>query len=159
MPALKLPSNGQCLVQSLAIIEYLNELYPHPALYPQDPLEKAHVLELVYTIACDTHPIQNLRILKTYPEADRPSHAKRIISGGFETFEALLNRTCRHGRYCWGDSVTMADLVLVPQVYNAHRWGVDMSQFPLISGICENLSHLPAFKAAHADSQPDAQKA
>jgi maleylacetoacetate isomerase len=117
---------------------------------------EAHVLELVYTIACDTHPLQNLRVLHTYPEGDRPEHAKRIISSGLATFELLLGE--QSGKCSVGDEVTWADIVLVPQVYNAQRWGVQIEQFPKISKIYGHLVTLPAFMAAHADNQPDAPK-
>lgn len=156
MPAVQLPNGGPCLVQSLAIIEYYDQLQPEPALHPRDPLERALAAQLVYTIACDTHPVQNLRILKTYPEADRPAHARRVITSGLAAFEALLRREGRAGRYCCGETVTLADVVLVPQVYNARRWEVDMTAFPLITRICDNLAQLPAFQAAHPDVQPDA---
>jgi maleylacetoacetate isomerase len=120
-------------------------------LSPVDPLERANMLELVYTIACDIHPLQNLRVLQSYPETDRPTRANQVITEGLATFEALL----RGGKYCVGDTVTLADVVLVPQVYNAIRWGVEMKNFPKINKIVDHLRTLPPFLAAHPDSQPD----
>ena len=143
---------GTVLTQSLAIIDYIEAMHPAPLLLPSDPLKRAHVLELVNTVACDTHPLQNLRVLQSYPEAERPERAKQVITEGLQVFETLLRQS---GRYCVGDKVTLADVVLVPQVYNAVRWGVDMTAFPKIGAIMERLRMMPAFVAAHPDSQPD----
>lgn len=124
---------------------------------PSDPTERAHVLSLVYTIACDTHPLQNLRILQTFPEDQRATFAQQIIGNGLAVFESLLKDAS--SKYCYGDQITLADVVLVPQVYNAHRWGVDMSKFPRIVSIVGKLSELTALQSAHPDNQPDAPKA
>lgn len=148
------------LTQSLAIIDYLDRTGPNDSckLLPEDPIPRAHTLELVYTIACDTHPLQNLRIINMQPEEQRAEYARGIITTGLATFEALLNKQSGGRGYCVGDQVTLADVVLVPQVYNAKRWNVDMSQFPRINAICEHLEGLPAFILAHPDQQPDAPK-
>lgn len=170
VPALQvLREDGTCLTltQSLAIIDYLESRgvdwgaragLQQYQLLPTDSALRAHVLELVYTIACDTHPLQNLRVLHTYEEEVRPTRAKTVISEGLRTFERLLATGHCSNRYCVGDQVTLADIVLVPQVYNAIRWQVAMEEFPRINAIYEHLSTLPAFKAAHPDSQPDAPK-
>lgn len=170
VPALQvIRENGACLTltQSLAIIDYLEcvgtgwgaQTGPQQhQLLPTDPALRAHVLGLVYTIACDTHPLQNLRVLHTYEEEIRPARAKTVISEGLRTFERLLAAGPCSNRYCVGDQVTLADVVLVPQVYNAIRWQVAMDEFPRIAAICEHLSTLPAFKSAHPDIQPDAPR-
>lgn len=153
VPAMKI-GPSRVLTQSLAIIDYLETKYPNntPSLLPNDPLLRAHVLELVYTIACDTHPLQNLRVLNTYAEDARGARAKNVINAGLQAFECLLTHS---ELYCVGDVVTLADVVMVPQFYNAVRWDVDVDQFPKTKAIYERLGQLDAFRAAHPDQQPD----
>lgn len=145
------------LTQSLVIINYLETIYPsRGSLLPKDPIQCARTLELVYTIACDTHPMQNLRILTMQPEEKRADYAQAIIASGLSTFEALLEPESLGRGYCVGEQVSLADLVLVPQVYNARRWKLDLTPYPRIRAICEHLEQLPAFIVAHPDQQADA---
>jgi maleylacetoacetate isomerase len=144
--------DGQMLTQSLAIIEYLGEAGHHNFL-PDNPLARARCRALSYVIAMEIHPVCNLSVAKhavansggTMEMADWMQH---FIPKGLRAFEAMLNGS---GPYCMGDTVTMADLCLVPQVYNAQRWGADMSDMPKITAIMENLEKLPAVQAAHPD--------
>lgn len=111
------------LTQSISIIEFLDTYESSPRLIPLNPFTRAHVMEIVYCIGCDTHPVQNLRVLQSYPEADRPARAKQVISDGLRAVEAYIRKAKKEGpyHYCIGDDVTLADLMLVPQVYNAVR--------------------------------------
>lgn len=111
------------LTQSISIIEFLDTYESSPRLIPLNPFLRAHVMEIVYCIGCDTHPVQNLRVLQSYPEADRPARAKQVISDGLRAVEAYIRKAKKEGpyQYCIGDDVTLADLMLVPQVYNAVR--------------------------------------
>ena len=144
--------DGKIMTQSLAIIEYLDDAGHHVFL-PKDPLARAKCRALSYVIAMETHPVCNLSVAKhavtnsggTMEMADWMQH---FIPKGLNAFEAMLEG---NGPYCMGDRITMADLCLVPQVYNAHRWGVDLSGLPKINAIMENLEKLPAVQAAHPD--------
>lgn len=148
------------LNQSLAIIQYLEDLYPHAPLYPKEPAQKAAVMAFALDIACDIHPLNNLRVLQylTGPLALSETHKmqwiKHWLAVGFIAQEKRLKRTA--GRYCFGDTVTMADLCLVPQVYNALRFQLDMSDYPLISAIYQRCNELDAFQNAAPEQQPDA---
>lgn len=144
---------GEFLTQSLPIIEYLDEKYPEPCLLPKDPIKRAKVRAIAEVVASGIQPLQNLGILSMVDEAKRPEWGKLFITKGFQALEAMLEKTA--GTFCVGDSVTIADLCLVPQVYNALRFKVDMAQFPILSRINERLEKLPAFKAAHPSRQPD----
>ena len=150
--------DGQTLTQSLAIIEYLADAGHHDFL-PQGPLPRAKCRALSYVIAMEIHPVCNLSVAKhavaqsggTMEMADWMQH---FIPKGLRAFETMLEV---NGLYCMGDTVTMADLCLVPQVYNARRWGADMSGLTKIATIMENLEKLPAVQAAHPDQvQPKA---
>ncbi|XP_076326388.1 maleylacetoacetate isomerase-like isoform X2 [Tachypleus tridentatus] len=151
VPALVI--NGHTLTQSLAIINYLDEEYPQNKLLPVDPLMKAQVNIVADTIACDIQPIQNLVVLQYVGDEKKAEWGKYWITKGFTGLEKLLLTTA--GKYCVGDSVTLADLCLVPQVYNANRFKVDMTQFPLISRINHALCQLEAFQISHPANQPD----
>lgn len=129
IPALRVSHNGEVMdtfTQSLAIIEFLDTYRPsEPKIIPSDPFLRAHVMEITLAICCDIHPVQNLRVLQSYPEADRPARAKQVIADGLRAVEAFI-RKGRKGSsdlalYCVGDSVTLADVVLIPQIYNAVR--------------------------------------
>jgi maleylacetoacetate isomerase len=158
VPALAVP-NGTVLLQSLAIIEYLNETHPEPPLLPADPLERARVRAFAQIIACDIHPLNNigpLRYLKRtlrheQPEIDAWYH--HWILEGFETLEALI----ASGPYACGAQVTLADLCLVPQVYNARRLKVPLERFPKIVAVDAACLKLPAFDKARPENQPDAE--
>jgi maleylacetoacetate isomerase len=143
--------------QSLAIIEYLEERYPEPALLPKDSVKRAKARAAAAVIAADIHPINNLRVLgylKRECGQDQTSLDRWIahwIGEGFAVLEANAGAP-----YLFYDSVTIADLCLVPQFYNARRFGVDLSAFPKLIAVERNLLALPAFTAAHPDRQPDA---
>lgn len=149
------------LTQSLAIIEYLDETHPAPPLLPESPQDRAWVRAVALAIACDIHPLNNLRILKhlsaqfAVDEARRDDWYRHWVREGFAPLEAQL--AARPGRYCAGDSPTLADVCLVPQVFNAHRLAVDMAPYPRISAIHEACMALPAFAAARPEAQPDAE--
>ncbi|MCV2883146.1 maleylacetoacetate isomerase [Aestuariibacter sp. AA17] len=149
------------LNQSLSIIEYLDEKYPdvHPLL-PPHKVEKARVRALAYDTACDIQPIANLRVLNYLSEhynvdgEGKKAWCQTWITKGFRGIEKRLQNTA--GDYCFGFNVTLADIALVPQVYNAERFGVDMSAFPLIRRINDNCNELDAFKSALPEAQIDA---
>eukprot|EP01094_Clydonella_sp_ATCC50884_P019603 TRINITY_DN3877_c0_g1_i1.p1 TRINITY_DN3877_c0_g1~~TRINITY_DN3877_c0_g1_i1.p1 ORF type:complete len:230 (-),score=81.88 TRINITY_DN3877_c0_g1_i1:640-1284(-) len=150
--------DGLVLTQSLAIIEYLEERFPDaPRLLPADAAGRARVRGLAEIVACDTQPVQNLRVL-VYLGAERKMEwGKHWITEGFVALERALASSPHTGTYCHGESVTLADLCLVPQVYNANRFSVEMSAFPTIARIHAALVELEPFKAAHPSVQPDAQ--
>lgn len=146
--------DGHTLCQSISILEYLDETRPNPPLLPpNDPAKKALVRKIVQTIASDIQPVQNLRILKYVGDDKKAEWGHYWIDRGFEGLEEILRKTA--GKYCVGDEITMADICLVPQVYNANRFKVDMKKFPLISEINENLQELEPFKVSHPFRQPD----
>ncbi|KAJ7358921.1 Glutathione S-transferase zeta-1 [Desmophyllum pertusum] len=152
VPALVI--DGHTLADSLSIIEYLDETRPDPPLFPRnDPHKKAQVRQVSHSIAGGIQPIQNLSVLKYLGDERKFEWGHHWINKGFQNLEKILQNTS--GKYCVGDAVSMADLCLVPQVYNANRFKVDMSQFPIISRIHEDLNKLEAFKAAHPSKQPD----
>lgn len=149
--------NDETLTQSLAIIEYLSDAGYHHFL-PRAPLDKAHVRALSYAIAMEIHPVCNLSVAKYASENGQDitmaSWMQHFIPKGLAGFEAMLKSD---GPYCFGDQATMADLCLIPQLYNADRWGVDLTPFPKIRAIFENLNTLDAVIAAHPDNhQPQA---
>jgi len=145
--------DGHYLCQSVAIIEYLEETRPTVPLFSKHPYQRALIRQVVETIAGDMQPIGNQRVLKYVGEEKKAEWAKHWITVGFTGLEQLLKRIA--GKYCVGDELTAADCLLVPQVYNGYRWNVDMTAFPTILRVNEALLALPAFKAAHADAQPD----
>ena len=156
-----LVDNDLTLNQSLAIIEYLDEVYPTPALLPPEAAARGQVRALALDIACDIHPLANLRILQylTGPlalsEQQKSTWILHWLQTGFNALEQRLAQSA--GQYCVGDSVTLADICLVPQVYNALRFGVDMQQYPRISAIHHQCLQLAAFALAAPEQQPDAQ--
>lgn len=148
------------LNQSLAIIQYLEDQYPQEPLYPADPALKARVMAFALDIACDIHPLNNLRVLQylTGPlalsEPQKMQWIRHWLAVGFTALEKKLQLTA--GRYCFGDVVTVADLCLVPQVYNALRFQLDMADYPLISAIYLRCNTLDAFRKAAPEQQADA---
>ncbi|MGH6835931.1 MAG: maleylacetoacetate isomerase [Methylocella sp.] len=154
-------ADGFTLAQSLAIIDYLDEIYPDPPLLPNDPRQKAACREIAYTIACDIHPIGNLRVLEQLT-ADygagagaRAAWNRHWIGIGFCAIEARLAALA--GRHAVGDQITLADICLVPQVYNARRAGLDLAPFPRIAAADAAAREQPAFAQAAPEAQPDAQ--
>ena len=158
VPALKLDS-GDVLTQSLAIIEYLDELHPQPPLLPRGTLERAKVRALAQLVACDIHPLNNtspLRYLKNELGQDQTkidAWYHHWILEGFEALEAMI----AGGRYAFGDALTLADVCLVPQVTNARRLKVPLERFPKIVAIDAACARLPAFEQARPENQPDAE--
>ena len=142
----------QLLTQSLAICEYLEETYPQPALLPNDAIGRARVRALALSIACDIHPLNNLRVLRRLEaqfaadQAGKDAWYQHWIQSGFEAFEQQIQST--HGHYCFGDTVTLADLALVPQVYNARRFNCDLSAYPTMRAIEQRCLTLDAFARA-----------
>lgn len=161
VPALQ--DNGATVTQSLAILEYLDEMHPMVALMPRDALGRARVRALALTIACDIHPLNNLRVLRyLVKDAGLDEDAKTAwvvhwIKEGFAALEALLAGSGDTGRFCHGDTPTIADCCLVPQVFNAARFHIDMAPYPSIAAIDAACRELPAFMAAHPSQQPDAE--
>jgi maleylacetoacetate isomerase len=159
VPALEL--DGQTLIQSLAIIEYLDETYPEPPLLPRDAAGRARVRALAEIVACDIHPLNNLRVLRYllrplgHGEAELATWYNHWIDAGFRALEGLLAGDSRTGRFCHGDAPTLADLALVPQVVNAERYRLDMAPYPTIARIYTTCMNLDAFAAAHPQRQPD----
>jgi maleylacetoacetate isomerase len=158
VPALELDS-GDVLIQSLAIIEYIDELHPQPPLLPRDSLERAKVRALAQVIACDIHPLNNvgpLRYLKSTMGQDQAridAWYHHWILDGFDAVEAML----RPGPYACGAEVTLADICLVPQVYNARRLKVPLDRFPKIVAVDAACAKLAAFDKARPENQPDAE--
>jgi maleylacetoacetate isomerase/maleylpyruvate isomerase len=149
------------LNQSLAIIDYLEDCYPNNALYPNEPRAKAKVQALSLDIACEIHPLNNLRVqqylgnsLEVSAQA-KQGWLEHWMSIGFTAIETQLKSSA--GQYCFADTVTVADICLVAQVYNAHRFNVNMSAFPLINRVVKNCNRLPAFIKALPENQGDAQ--
>lgn len=162
VPALQL-DDGEVLTQSLAIIEYLEEAHPTPALLPADVRDRAWLRSLALMIACDIHPINNLRVLRyltgdmNVSEADKERWYKHWCEQGLAAVEQVLAHDSRVGRYCHGDAPSLADCFLVPQVANALRMHCDLSAMPTVMRINETCLQLPAFIAASPAQQPDAE--
>ncbi|XP_025047957.1 maleylacetoacetate isomerase isoform X4 [Alligator sinensis] len=138
--------------QQLAIIEYLEETRPNPRLLPQDQKKRAQVRMISDHIVSGIQPLQNLAVLQRVGEK-KLEWAQHYITNGFQALERILKNTA--GRYCVGDEVSMADLCLVPQVYNAERYKVDLALYPTITRINKTLLELEAFQVSHPTKQPD----
>lgn len=157
-----LDDDGIVLWQSLAIIEYLDARYPTPRLIPAEPVARARVQALAQLIACEIHPLNNLRVLQylrrelKLDEAAVSKWYAHWIAEAFGPLETLVS-TFSGGRYCYGDSLSVADVCLVPQIYNARRFSCDLTRYPTLVRIADALSAEPAFAAAAPDRQPDAQ--
>lgn len=158
VPALQ-TDDADVLTQSVAIMEYLDEQYPDPPLLPHDAVARARVRSISHTITSDIHPLNNLRVLRyledklSLDKATRDAWYRHWIELGFEALERWLTRDPATGRFCHGDSVTMADLCLVPQVFNARRFSVDLLPYPRIVAIDANCRESPAFQNAAPDKQ------
>ncbi len=148
--------------QSPAILEYLEERYPDPALLPREVSLRARVREMMNIPCCDIHPIDNLRVLKylqgEFGVSDAQKNAWYVhwIELGFAAIEKLLERAGFSGPYCFGDQVTFADICLVPQAYNARRFGVELDPWPRLAAVVAACNALPAFEKAAPENQPDA---
>lgn len=151
------------LAQSMAIIEYLDETHPEPALLPGSALDRAYIRALAQGIACEIHPVNNLRVLKylkhTLGVSDEAKEAwyRHWIELGFTSLEATLAREGKAGRFCFGDTPTLADICLVPQVFNAQRFQVELEPYPTISRVFDACMEMPAFQQAAPKAQPDAE--
>ena len=165
LPTLTL--NGQVLTQSMAIMEFLEEQFPNPALLPDDKVDRARVRALCQVIVADTAPLANLRVLnylsssKGFDESEKKAWASHWIGLGLDAVEAFLIR--QHGsasgvRYCFGDQPSFADCCLLPQAYNAERFGCSLDRWPTVRAICINLGHNEDIQLAKPENQPDAPK-
>ena len=158
-----LEDNGRILTQSLAIIEYLEEIHPNPPLLPKDPADKALVRSMALVIACEVHPIQNLRVLNyvkaTYNQTDEQVNkwAQHWIDLGLTALQDMVVGQPKQGKFCFGDSPTLADICLIPQLGNARRYGCDLSKYPTILAIEKNCNAISAFANAAPEKQPDAE--
>ena len=157
LPALAL-SSGETLIQSLAIIEYLDEVYPDPPLLPAEAVERARVRAVAQIVACDIHPLNNsgtMAYLRKIGHADDMINEWYAywVTAGFEAIEAMI----RPGPYAFGSHVTIADICLIPQIYNARRFKVPLDRFPKIVGVEAACNKLPAFEKSKPENQPDAE--
>ena len=158
-----LVDKGHVLTQSLAIIEYLDETHPQPPLLPKDAPGRARARALAQIVACDIHPVNNQRILKYLEKEFRADEAARSkwyrhwIVEGFNALDKLLGSSPATGKFCHGDQPTLADICLVPQVFNARRFKIDLASFPAIERINATCLALAAFADAAPDRQPDAE--
>ena len=151
--------DGRTLTQSLAILEWLDETAPEPRLLPADPFDRAMVRAMAEIVACDIHPVNNLRILRTLTglgvdEPSRDAWIQRWITDGFAALEQLV---VKHGKgFAFGDAPGLADCCLIPQVYNAERFKTDLTAFPAIRAVAARCAEHSAFAEAHPNTQPDA---
>lgn len=158
VPVLEL-DDGTVLTQSLAILDYLDRVYPDPALLPSTPIERAKVMAAAHVIALDIHPVNNLRVVQHlgkmgHSKADGVEWMVHWMNEGLTAFQAMLPGDTR---FAFGDTPTLADICLVSQLYNGHRWGVDMAPFARLIEIEETCLALPAFADARPEAQPDAE--
>lgn len=157
-PALDI--GGHVLTQSLAILEWLEETRPEPAILPTEPLDRATVRAMAGIIACDIHPLNNTRVgrelhKRGVDQAGILAWTQRWIADGFDTLEPMI---ARHGDgFAFGETPTLADCCLIPQVYSANRYEVDLTSYPAIRAVAERAAEHPAFQAAHPNNQPDAK--
>ncbi len=158
VPVLQL-SSGDVLTQSLAIIEYLDEIQPEPALLPADALARAHVRAIAQIVACDIHPLNNLVVLQylkgplKHDQAAVDTWYRHWVVKGFDAVEAML----KPGPYACGAHVTLADICLIPQIYNARRFKVALDAYPKIAAVEAACLKLAAFDKARPENQPDAE--
>jgi maleylacetoacetate isomerase len=155
--------SSAALTQSLAIIEYLEEKHPEPRLLPASAADRAYVRSLALSIACDIHPLNNLRVLRylvrnlKVSEDDKNTWYRHWCEQGLKAIETTLSKDTRRGRFCYGDTPTLADCCLIPQVANAQRLQCDLSSMPTILRIYEAAQALDAFADAAPGKQPDAE--
>ncbi len=152
-------ADGRVMTQSLSILEWLEEVVPTPAILPQGPADRATVRAMADIIACEIHPLNVPRVAKALadlgvPDAERLAWLRHWMVEGFSALEPMI---ARHGAgFAFGDAPTLADCCLIPQVYSARRYGVDLAAFPAIVAVDKHAASHPAFAAAHPDRQPDA---
>ncbi|MCA1453570.1 maleylacetoacetate isomerase [Bradyrhizobium sp. BRP22] len=157
-----LVEGGRSLIQSMAVIEYLDEVYPDPPLMPKDPLGRIYVRAVSQIIGCEIHPLNNVRVLKHLKaqfeadEAATNAWYRHWIAEGLSGLEDYLRRERLFGRFCYGDSVTMADICLVPQIFNARRFDCRLDAYPTLLAITDRCMTLDAFRAAEPSTQADA---
>ena len=158
-----LDHDGTLVTQSLAICEYLEEIHPEPRLLPGDAAARAQVRSMALTVACDIHPLNNLRVLQylrgelSQPDEAVNRWARHWIAEGFQALEQWIARHSTDGRHCHGSAVTLADVFLLPQVFNARRVQLDLAPWPRLTAVAAHLEALPAFDAARPERQPDAE--
>ena len=157
LPALEV--GDRVLTQSLAILEWLEETTPRPPLLPADPFDRAVVRSMAQIVASDIHPVNNLRVLRALTdlgvaEPEREAWIGRWITAGFTALETMVAQ--HGGDYAFGDAPTLADICLIPQVYNAERFKTDLTPFPALRAVTARCAQHPAFAAAHPNTQPDA---
>jgi maleylpyruvate isomerase len=158
-----LAHGGHVISQSIAICEYLEETHPEPRLLPGHALDRAVVRSMALAVACDIHPLNNLAVLgyvRAQFGADDAAVQRWVahwIQRGFAALEQRVGQVSNDGRHCYGSSVTLADVCLVPQMFNARRFQVDVSAYPKLVAISAHLEGLPAFAAARPEAQPDAE--
>ena len=157
-----LVDGSRSLIQSMAIIEYLDEVYPEPPLIPKDVHGRAYVRAVSQIIGCDIHPLNNVRVLKRIQtqfgadEAATKVWYQHWIAEGLGGLEAYLDSTRAFGRFCYGDTVTMADICLVPQIVNAQRFGCPLDDYPILNAIFERCMAIEAFRTTQPSTQADA---
>jgi maleylacetoacetate isomerase len=161
VPALE--DQGRILTQSLAIIEYIEERHPEPPLLPKEPADRALVRAMALAVACEIHPIQNLRVLNhvksEFKQSDEAANvwARHWIALGFSALEQMVATAPKRGAFCFGDKPTLADICLVPQLANARRFGCDLAAYPTLIQIDAACVALAAFAKAAPENQPDAE--
>jgi len=155
-------AEGTAIPQSLAIIEYLDELYPQPPLLPRAPIDRARVRAMALAVACDMHPLNNLRVLNylrsplEHDEDTVKRWYRHWIAEGFRALEQQAKHASADGRHMFGSALTLADVYIVPQMYNARRFDCDLAAYPTLRAICAHLEAMPAFAQAAPEAQPDA---
>jgi maleylacetoacetate isomerase len=158
-----LDHDGTLVTQSLAICEYLEEIHPEPRLLPGNAAGRAQIRAMALAVACDIHPLNNLRVLMylrgelSQPDEAVNRWARHWIAKGFAALEQWIERFSGDGRHCHGSSVTLADVFLLPQVFNARRVQLDLAPYPRLAAVAAQLEALPAFAAARPEVQPDAE--
>lgn len=161
VPALE--DNGHLITQSLAIIDYLEDQFPTPSVFPADPVLKAQSRAAALSVACDIHPVDNLRVLQYLTSELKVSEEQKNawyvhwVKIGFEALEKQLMAVAHLGNYSFGDTPTIADICLIPQIFNAHRFKIDLTPYPRLVAIEQECLKLPAFIKALPANQPDAE--
>lgn len=161
VPSLEL-DNGDYLSQSMAILEYLDETCEGPKLLPETAQDRAYVRALALSVACEIHPLNNLRVLKylsgvlKVSDDEKSTWYRHWVTQGFDALEETLSNSKQTGKFCFGDQPGLADICLVPQVYNARRFNVDLTLYPTIVAIDQNCQELDAFQKAVPEQQGDA---